>query len=101
VDGQKVIAGTESDWGRYMVISEGPSWAQAELLRQAVVAKNLAVTERWRGLEMSPEHTSGPIAPALFTDPQIAEWEAKIQRLQQTLRRQYDIIRVGEPQSAR
>jgi hypothetical protein len=95
VEGQTVVVGSEADWGRYVILSEGPSWVQAEQLRQAIVAKNAAVTERWRALSAPPPSTS-----PLLADPQLTDLEGTIQQLQQPVRRKYEVVRVGEAPQA-
>ena len=47
VDGQRIVEGSETEWARYQVISHGPSWDQAERLRQVIVRKNELLREGW------------------------------------------------------
>lgn len=95
VDDQKVLNGTDSEWARFEIIARGPSWDQAEALRQAIVQKNAAVTERWRAVAGQASAASGIAGPDLSADPQIVEWEAKIQELKRPVKRKYEIIRAG------
>jgi lysophospholipase L1-like esterase len=48
IGGRPVLSGSESEWNRGMAIVEGPSFEQAERLRQAIGLKNLFYFNLWR-----------------------------------------------------
>ena len=93
VDGLTVLTNTDQDWARFVVVSAGPSWDQAEQLRQAIVAKNARVTDRWR--TTPSQGTPGQIDPVLFADPEILALEARIRELARPVAHQLEVVRRG------
>ena len=94
VDGQRVLAGTHEDWARYEVIASGPSWDQAEKLRQKIVEKNARWTAWWqeqraRGLD----HLGEPPA-------EVRNLEKEIATLRRPTQRTYEVVRVGDVPAA-
>lgn len=98
VDGLTVLTNTDQDWARFVVVSSGPSWDQAELLRQAIVAKNTRITERWRTTPNSA--TPGQTDPVLFADPEVMALEAKIRELARPVSHQLEVVRRGSTATA-
>ena len=45
--GRPILTGSEKDWARYEVVTEGPLWDQAEQLRLAIVRKNQIAASRY------------------------------------------------------
>jgi hypothetical protein len=93
VDGQSVLKGTHEEWDRYEVICAGPSWDQAEQLRQAIVEKNARWLEWWN---RQPEAArTGAAQPAGVTD-----LETRIATLKRPVERTYTVTRVGDAPAA-
>ena len=90
MDGVSVLQGTHLDWHRYEVITRGPSWDQAETLRQAIVAKNAVGEKVWQARRMDAT------AAAEATDAAVAQLEADLARLKRPVPRVYEIVRTGE-----
>lgn len=90
VDGRGILTGTHADWHRYEIICRGPSWDQAEELRQTIMKKNRAWETWWaRQRDRAADQREAP-------DPQIAELEARIARGKQPVERTYEIVRTGD-----
>lgn len=89
VDGKPVVTGTDAEWGRYEIISEGPQWEQAEELRKTVVAKNQLAAQSWRQ-EKEGAPTEG--AKPANLESQITELEAKITKLRRPVRRTLELV---------
>lgn len=94
VDRHPVLTATRADWDRYVIICRGPSWDQAEQLRQTIVRKNAAWEQWWRS---RPDGTAGPESgvPAGIT-----ALEGEIARLKQPVQRTYEIVRIGDAPEA-
>jgi lysophospholipase L1-like esterase len=88
VDGKPVLTGTDAEWGRYEVISEGPQWEQAEELRKTIVNKNELVAQSWR----QPKEGVPPENAGLAS--QIAELEDKIATLRRPVKRTLEVVQV-------
>jgi hypothetical protein len=97
VDSRAVCSGSAEDWGRFMVVGQGPSWDQAEQLRQTIVAKNALVRERWLPLARAADAPP----PGWDASPSISELEAKIHQLRQPVRRAFKLSRPARPPGAR
>jgi lysophospholipase L1-like esterase len=90
VDGRAILTGTHADWHRYEIICRGPSWDQAEELRQTIMKKNRAWEAWWvRQRDRTADQREAP-------DPQIAELEARIARSKKPVERTYEIVRTGD-----
>ena len=87
VDGELIVQGTQTEWARYQVISQGPSWDQAEQLRQIIVSKNALLLSRWR----SEDPLQPPGDPA---DAYVDELESQITTLRKPVPRTYELQRV-------
>lgn len=90
VDGRAVLTGTHADWHRYEIICRGPSWDQAEELRQTIMKKNRAWEAWW-----SRQRDRAADQPAAL-DPQIVELETRIAHLKKPVERTYEIVRTGD-----
>lgn len=89
VDGEPILRSTHLDWARYEIIARGPSWEQAERLRQAVVRKNARLARL-----TSPSADASP--DVITTDPELAELEAAIAELKRPVPRRYEVVRTGD-----
>lgn len=89
VDGEPLLRSTHLDWARYEIIARGPSWEQAERLRQAVVRKNARLAR----LVLS---SSGASEDVIAADPELAELEAAIAELKRPVTRRYEVVRTGD-----
>jgi hypothetical protein len=89
VDEQPVLQSTHLDWARYEIIARGPSWDQAERLRQAVVKKHAR-------LARLASSATDSAADAVAADPELAELEATIAELKRPVQRRYEVIRTGD-----
>jgi len=88
VDGERIVEGTEAEWDRYQTVSQGPSWDQAERLRQTIVRKNnLLLSAR---LSEDPPQPHGDLA-----DPRVEELETQIATLRKPVPHSYQLHRVG------
>lgn len=96
VDGEEVQRAADYDWGRYQIIADGPSWKQAENLRQLIVKKNALFARRWApgGEARSATGSTSDIQP--FADPVVAEIEREIAKTRKPVARVYEVVRVGE-----
>ncbi len=90
MDGQHVLTGTHEDWARYEVIASGPSWDQAEKLRQTIVEKNARWTAWW---QQQREHGPGPLGEPT---PEILALEKVISTLKRPVKHAYEVVRVGD-----
>ena len=90
VDGKPVLTGTHAEWDRYEIICRGPSWDQAEELRQAIVKKNAAWFDWWKTQPGASQQR------AAASPPEVAEIEARIARLKQPVERTYEVVRIGD-----
>jgi lysophospholipase L1-like esterase len=100
-DGQLVLTGSDAEWARYEVISQGPQWRQAEQLRQAIVKKNECVARLWAAA--GGQAGEGTVPNAFpFADPQLAACQASIARLRKPVKRTLEVIQVesGPPSPA-
>ena len=84
VDGQRIVQGNEAEWARYQIIGKGPSWDQAERLRQTIVRKNTLLLSHW--LMEDPSQLAGDP-----DDPQIHQLEAQIATLRKPVLRTYEV----------
>jgi hypothetical protein len=91
VDRKKNLSATHEDWERFRIISHGPSWDQAEELRQLIVKKN-QLWQAWMEKQRQAVGAGKSIAP----DPQIAELEAKIAQFKRPVQRTYELVRTGD-----
>ena len=99
IDEQPVLTASETEWARYVVVGEGPSWAQAEQLRQAVVQKNKVFQDRWRPAH-APDAFAAPGAGSKddpMHDPLVSQWEGKIATLRVPVKHTFEVVRVGGP----
>jgi lysophospholipase L1-like esterase len=100
VAGQEVAVASAQQWAVGITITSGPDFAQAEKLRQAVVAKNLLYYYRWRPQNETylfgfRKHEQGQNAVEIPQfDPLVAEREATIHALSAPVPRAYQIILV-------
>jgi hypothetical protein len=84
------------------VLTGGPSFAQAEALRQAIRDKNMLFFHRWRpqndtylfGFRKHEQGQNAREVPQF--DPLIAEQEKKIAGLRQPVAQRYELISVSE-----
>jgi len=88
-DGKPVVTGTDAEWARYEVISEGPQWEQAEELRRTIVSKNELAAQSWR---QEKESAPSPNAQPPSLEGQITELEAKIAKLRRPVRRTLELV---------
>ncbi len=94
VDGHPVLTGTHEDWARYEVIAGGPSWDQAEKLRQLIVEKNARWTAWWQEQREQPPGSRGE-PPA-----DLRSLEKEIATLKRPVQRTYEVVRVGDASPA-
>lgn len=84
------------------VVFDGPQYAQAEKLRQAIVKKNELFFYRWRPQNQTylfgfRKHEQGQNAKEIpMFDPLIAEQEAQINQLKKPVAHTFELVRVGE-----
>ena len=90
VDGQEILSGTAEEWARYEIISQGPSWNQAEELRRTIVRKNALWSEQES--RSSAYESTGTVNES---QPSIRELEATIARLRKPVQRNYEVVRVA------
>lgn len=91
VDGERVLEGDAAEWARYEVIAQGPSWAQAERLRQAVLRKNRLVGE-WLNNWEDPRKRA-------TREADIAAVEQEIAQLRQPGEHVYEVTRLTDTSS--
>lgn len=96
VDGEEVQRASDSEWGRFQIITDGPSWRQADTLRKLIVEKNAWVAKRWApgGEARAVAKTQPDLTP--FNDPALVELERKIAATRRPVARVYEIVRVGD-----
>jgi hypothetical protein len=96
VDGQEVQRAPDYEWGRFQIISDGPSWTQADSLRKLIVEKNALLAKRWGpgGEARVAATTQASLTP--FNDPALAELDRKIAAIRKPVARVYEVIRVGD-----
>ncbi len=90
VDGKSVLSGSHQDWHRYEIITRGPSWDQAERLRQAIVEKN----ELWGRVRKAAGGTPSEAVSA--ADAAVLELETGIASLKRPVPRVYELVRTGD-----
>jgi len=91
VDGKPVLTGTDAEWDRYEVVSEGPQWEQAEQLRKTIVNKNELLAQSWR----QPKKSAPPEKAGLVSlEGQIAELESKIATLRRPVKHTLEVVQV-------
>jgi hypothetical protein len=96
VDGREVQRAADYDWGRYQLVTDGPSWSQSENLRQLIVKKNALFVRRW-GSGGEARTTGGANAEVQpFNDPLVAELEREIAKTRKPVARLYELVRVGD-----
>jgi lysophospholipase L1-like esterase len=87
IDGQGVTTASARDWAAGVVLTRTPEYAQAEALRQAIVAKNRLYFHRWRPQNDTylfgfRRHEQGKNAAEIPQfDPLVARQEQDIARL--------------------
>ena len=104
VDGQPIITLPEADWSKgQRITSGGPSFEQAEKLRQTVVRKNELYFYRWRPQNETyllgfRKYEQGQNAREIVMfDPLVAEQEAKIAELRKPVSHIYELALVENP----
>lgn len=104
IDGAPVMKATATEWGEGRVIppQSAPEFAQAEKLRQAIVAKNQLFFYRWRPQNETylfgfRKHEQGNNAKEIpMFDPLIEKDEAEIARLRVPVPHKYELILDGK-----
>jgi lysophospholipase L1-like esterase len=97
VDGKPVATATAAEWAAGVSLHRGPEFEQAELLRKAVVAKNLLYFHRWRPQNVTylfgfRKHEQGQNAREIPEfDPLVAKQEAEIARLRVPVAHTYEL----------
>ena len=97
VDGTDVLRGSESDWAKYRIVVDGPSWDQAEKLRKVIVKKNELFFNRWRPENTTylfgfRKHEQGQNAKEIPEfDALIADLEKQINELKKPIARVYRV----------
>jgi lysophospholipase L1-like esterase len=99
IDKQAVATTTTAEWAKGVTLTHGPDFDQAELLRQAIVAKNRLYFYRWRPANETylfgfrkQEQGQNAIEIPKF-DPLIAEKEKEIAKLRVPVVHIYEITR--------
>ncbi|MFO0950784.1 MAG: SGNH/GDSL hydrolase family protein [Isosphaeraceae bacterium] len=102
VDGKPAASGSDDLWSKGVPEVNGPEVAQAEALRQAVVAKNRLYFYRWRPQNETylfgfRKHEQGNNAREIpLFDPLVQTQEKEILRLSRPVPHQYELKREGE-----
>ncbi len=100
IAGHKVGVATAEQWAGGVALGTGPDFAQVEMLRRAIVAKNRLYFYRWRPQNETylfgfRKHEQGNNAVEIPQfDPLVAEQEAAIRTLSAPVPRDYQIIRL-------
>lgn len=96
VDGEEVQRAPDYEWGRFQIISDGPSWKQADTLRKLIVEKNALLAKRWvpGGEARTAAKTQSDLTP--FNDPALMEVDRKIAATRKPVARVYEVVRVGD-----
>jgi lysophospholipase L1-like esterase len=87
IDGKPVLTAATADWARGLELPGGPERAQAEQLRQAIIAKNRLYFHRWRPQNETylfgfRKHEQGQNAREIPQfDPLVAQMEDEIVKL--------------------
>jgi len=102
IDGKPIHTATAQEWAASVVLTQGPSVAQAEALRAAIRDKNMLFFHRWRpqndtylfGFRKHEQGQNAKEVPQF--DPLIADQEKKIAGLRQPVAQRYDLVPVSE-----
>lgn len=100
IDGKPTAQGDAAAWARGVALTTGPELAQAEQLRQAILAKNEQYFHRWRPQNETylfgfRKHEQGKNASEIPKfDPIVDKLEADIARLRKPVPHTYELKRV-------
>jgi lysophospholipase L1-like esterase len=102
IDGQGVTTASARDWASGVVLTRTPEYAQAERLRQAIVAKNRLYFHRWRpqnetylfGFRRHEQGKNAAEVPQF--DPLVAKKEEEIARLRTPVPHTYELKAVAK-----
>lgn len=95
-DGQQLFARPHTDWEQGVAFADAALAADAEKLRQAIIANNDLFYRRWRPFNDHSRHWGFIGGDGQLYDQQIAAQEKTIADLRRPRAHSYEIVRIGD-----